>query len=117
MTKGDYDFSITLTTSGMASYSTAFRYFMAELQEGESSWLWGTVHDKEFMDTYYAMTEAVSDEDYVKNCKKLQQYASDTMFGQALCWETAFSRTAQTNIPAGQTIRPGALLTAGHGLT
>lgn len=106
MTKGDYDFSITLTTSGMASYSTAFRYFMAELQEGESSWLWGTVHDKEFMDTYYAMTEAVSDEDYVKNCKKLQQYASDTMFGQALCWETAFfpyrtdKYTGWTNYPS-----------------
>lgn len=35
VTKGNYDISITLTTSGMASYSTAFRYFMGELREGE----------------------------------------------------------------------------------
>lgn len=106
MTKGDYDFSITLTTSGMASYSSAFRYFMGELQEGESSWLWGTVHDEEFINTYYAMTEAISDEAYIENSQKLQQYASDTMFGQALCWETAFfpyrtdKYTGWTNYPS-----------------
>ncbi|MFQ9395618.1 MAG: ABC transporter substrate-binding protein [Lachnospiraceae bacterium] len=40
VTKGNYDISITLTTSGVASYSTAFRYFMGELRDGESSWLW-----------------------------------------------------------------------------
>ena len=90
MTKGNYDFSITLTTSGMASYSTAFRYFMAELREGESSWIWGTVHDEEFKKDYYAMTQAVSDEVYIENCKKLQKYMADTIDAQALCWETAF---------------------------
>lgn len=90
MTKGNYDLSITMTTSGMASYSTAFRYFLGTLREGESSWIWGTVRDQEIIDTYYAMTEAISDEDYIENCKKLQKYASDTVFAQALCWETAF---------------------------
>lgn len=90
MTKGNYDFSITLTTSGMASYSTAFRYFMAELREGESSWIWGTVRDEEFKKDYYAMTQAVSDEVYIENCKKLQKYMADTIDAQALCWETAF---------------------------
>ena len=74
----------------MASYSTAFRYFMAELREGESSWIWGTVHDEEFKKDYYAMTQAVSDEVYIENCKKLQKYMADTIDAQALCWETAF---------------------------
>lgn len=106
MTKGNYDFSITLTTSGMASYSSAFRYFLGALQEGESSWIWGTVRDQEIIDTYYAMTEAISDEAYIENCKKMQKYASDTMFGQALCWETAFfpyrtdKYTGWTNYPS-----------------
>lgn len=90
MTKGNYDLSITMTTSGVASYNTAFRYFLGKLREGESSWIWGTVRDQEIIDTYYAMTGAISDEDYIENCKKLQQYASDTVFAQALCWETAF---------------------------
>ena len=70
VTKGNYDISITLTTSGMASYSTAFRYFMGELREGESSWLWGTIRDDSFRDTYYAMTQAVNDDQYVENCQE-----------------------------------------------
>ena len=90
VTKGNYDISITLTTSGMASYSTAFRYFMGELREGESSWLWGTIRDDSFRDTYYAMTQAVNDEQYIENNQKLQQYVADTMAAEALCWETAF---------------------------
>ena len=90
VTKGNYDISITLTTSGMASYSTAFRYFMGELRDGESSWLWGTIRDDSFRDTYYAMTQAVNDDQYVENCKKLQNYVADNMSAEALCWETAF---------------------------
>ena len=90
VTKGNYDISITLTTSGMASYSTAFRYFMGELREGESSWLWGTIRDDSFRDTYYAMTQAVNDEQYIENNQKLQKYVADTMAAEALCWETAF---------------------------
>ena len=90
VTKGNYDISITLTTSGVASYSTAFRYFMGELRDGESSWLWGTIRDDSFRDTYYAMTQAVNDDQYVENCKKLQNYVADSMSAEALCWETAF---------------------------
>ena len=90
VTNGDYDISITFTTSGMSAYSTAFRYFMGELAEGESSWIWGTITDDEFIDTYYAMTKAISDEDYIENCQKLQQYMAENMCAQALCWETAF---------------------------
>ena len=90
VTKGNYDISITLTTSGMASYSTAFRYFMGELREGESSWLWGTIRDDSFRDAYYAMTQAINDEQYIENNQKLQKYVADTMAAEALCWETAF---------------------------
>ena len=36
------------------------------------------------------MTQAVSDEVYIENCKKLQKYMADTIDAQALCWETAF---------------------------
>ena len=48
------------------------------------------IYDEEFKKDYYAMTQAVSDEVYIENCKKLQKYMADTIDAQALCWETAF---------------------------
>lgn len=90
ITEGAYDLSITLTTSGMAAYSTAFRYFMSELPAGQTSWLWGTVHDEAFTAAYYGMTQAVNDGLYIENARKLQKLFSDRMYAQALCWETAF---------------------------
>ena len=87
---GKYDLMIGYTTTGMAAYSSAFRYFLADAREGDTSWIWGTYHNDEFRDTLYAMQEAISEEEYLSNVKKLQQMASDEVFAQALSWETAF---------------------------
>ena len=90
VTSEDYDISITLTTSGVAAYSTAFRYILAELREGESGWHWGSYHSDELVETYYAMTEAISDEQYIENCQKLQKMAGEEMFALTMAWQTAF---------------------------
>jgi len=90
MIDGKYDLFIGYTTSGMASYSTSFRYFLADAREGETTWIWGTYHNDDFRDTLFAMTEAISDDVYIANAKKLQNMAAEDTFAQALCWETAF---------------------------
>ncbi|WP_250227453.1 ABC transporter substrate-binding protein [Anaeropeptidivorans aminofermentans] len=90
ITDGKYDLSIGYTTSGMAAYSTAFRYFLAEAREGETTWIWGTYNNPEFKDTFFNMQQATSDDVYIENVKKLQKMASDEAFAQALCWEKAF---------------------------
>lgn len=91
ITDGKYDIAIGYTTSGMANYSSAFRYFLADPRfEGEQTWLWGTYHDKEFRDTFFKMQQAINKEVYVENVKKLQKMAEEVAFAQALCWEKAF---------------------------
>ena len=89
VTKEDYDISITFCTSGM-SYSTPFRYMLAELREGDSGWHWGSYHSQELKDYYYAMTEAINDEAYLENSKKLQHLADDEMFALTFAWQTSF---------------------------
>ncbi len=88
---GNYDISIGYTTSGMAQYTSAFRYFLADPRfEGENTWIWGTFHNDEFKDTFFAMQRASDDETYIKNVRKLQAMANDVAFAQALCWEKCF---------------------------
>lgn len=88
---GKYDIAIGYTTSGMANYSSAFRYFLADPRfEGEKTWIWGTYHDDEFKDTFFKMQQAINNEIYVENVKKLQKMAEEVAFAQALCWEKAF---------------------------
>lgn len=106
MIDGKYDLFIGYTTSGMAAYSTSFRYFLADAKEGETTWIWGTYHNDDYRDTYFAMTEAISEEDYISNVRKLQNMAAEETFAQALCWETAFfpyrtdKYTGWTNYPS-----------------
>ena len=110
VTKGNYDISITLTTSGVASYSTAFRYFMGELRDGESSWLWGTIRDDSFRDTYYAMTQAVNDDQYVENCIRNCRTMWLIACLLRLCAGRPHSSpTVPINIPDGKIIPPGVL--------
>jgi Bacterial extracellular solute-binding proteins, family 5 Middle. len=87
---GQYDLSIGYTTSGMAAYASAFRYFLADSKVGDESWIWGTYHNDKFSDTFFAMQKAISEEDYIMNVKILQGMASEVVFAQALSWETAF---------------------------
>ncbi|MFA5564311.1 MAG: ABC transporter substrate-binding protein [Acidimicrobiia bacterium] len=103
---GKYDLAIGYTTSGVASYTTAFRYFLADAREGESTWIWGTFHNDEYRDTFFAMQSAASEAVYLENLERLQQMAADEIFAQALTWETAFfpyrtdKYTGWTNYPS-----------------
>lgn len=90
ITREDYDISITFCTSGVAAYSTAFRYMLAELREGDSGWHWGSYHSDALKDTFYAMTEAINDTQYLENVTRLQHMADEEMFAMTLDWETAF---------------------------
>lgn len=90
VTKEDYDISITFCTSGVAAYSTAFRYMLAELREGPNGWHWGSYRSPELTQAFYAMNEAIRDEDYLENCRKLQRLADSEMFAMTLAWQTAF---------------------------
>ena len=89
MTKEDYDISITFTTSGMV-YSTPFRYMLAELRDGDSGWHWGSCHDPRLKEYYYAMTEAINDEQYIENSRNLQHLADEEMFALTFAWQTGF---------------------------
>ncbi len=85
---GKYDLSIGYTTTGMAQYSSTFRYFLADPQFPEQkTWIWGTFHNDDFRDAYFAMIKAVNDEGYISNARKLQKMANDIVYAQALCWE------------------------------
>lgn len=89
VTKEEYDISITFTTSGML-YSTPFRYMLAELRDGDSGWHWGSCHDPRLKEYYYAMTEAINDEQYIENSRNLQHLADEEMFGLTFAWQTGF---------------------------
>ena len=90
ITREDYDISITFCTSGVAAYSTAFRYMLAELREGDSGWHWGSYHSDALKDAFYAMTEAINDTQYLENVTRLQHMADEEMFAMTLAWQTAF---------------------------
>lgn len=90
VTKEEYDISITFCTSGVAAYSTPFRYILAELREGDSGYHWGSYHNSVLTEAFYGMTEAINDEQYLENSKILQHLADDEMFALTLAWQTGF---------------------------
>ena len=98
--KENYDIAIGYTTVGVAKNSTAFRYYVADLQadaveknaqtQQSSTWTWGAYHDPDFTEHVWNMVEATSPEEYVNGLQWLQQEANDVLFGTSLCWEMAF---------------------------
>jgi peptide/nickel transport system substrate-binding protein len=89
VTKEEYDISITFCTSGVAAYSTPFRYLLAELREGKG-WCWGSFHNPILKEAFYNMTEAINDEQYLENSLILQRLADEEMFALTLAWQTSF---------------------------
>lgn len=89
MTKAEYDISITFTTSGMLIFHAvplharraARRRFRLAL---------GQRHDPRLKEYYYAMTEAINDEQYIENSRNLQHLADEEMFGLTFAWQTGF---------------------------
>lgn len=88
VTDGKYDLFVGYTTSGMTSWSSAFRYFVGDPRfEGEKTWIWGTYHNEDFKNAFYAMQQSTSNEEYASYMKTLQHMADEDCFAQALCWE------------------------------
>ena len=96
MVDGNYDMNIGYTTSGVAQYRTAFRYFVADVLPDDtentagSTWIWGTNHDPKLTEETWGITYAASEAEYLEHVKNLQKMASEDLFAFALCWERAF---------------------------
>ena len=91
----DFDMYIGYTTSGVATYRTAFWYMVprdiAALGGAGSGNEWGkSYHNEELNNTYLSLTGATSKEEYLAAVHKLQSIASRELFGFALCWEQCF---------------------------
>ena len=96
MVDGNYDMNIGYTTSGVAQYRTAFRYFVADVLPDDtentagSTWIWGTNHDPKLTEETWGITYTASEAEYLEHVKNLQKMASEDLFAFALCWERAF---------------------------
>lgn len=90
----DYDMYIGYTTTGIASYSTSFFYFVNKSVEGGGGALgegWGDSYDNpELNAAYTAMRNAANQQEYVTAVQKMQRLASEELFAFALCWEQCF---------------------------
>ena len=91
VTNNDYDLFIGYTTSGVATYRTAFWYFLPRDIVGGGAKNWGnSYNNEELNETYIALMEAVNNEEYLAAVNKLQQLVSKELFAFALCWEHCF---------------------------
>lgn len=96
MVDGNYDMNIGYTTSGVAQYRTAFRYFVADVLEDDTentagaTWIWGTNHDPKLTQEAWGLVYSVSEEEYLQHISTLQKLVSEDLFAFAVCWEHAF---------------------------
>ena len=96
MVDGNYDMNIGYNTSGTAQYRSAFRYFVADVLEGDtentagSTWIWGTNHDPKLTEEVWGLAYSINEEEYLEHIKTLQKMGSEQLFGFSLCWEKAF---------------------------
>ena len=90
--ENDYDMFIGYATTGVASYDTAYWYFVSDDVPGAGgSYGYGNSYrSEELNNAYIALTKANSDEEYVEAVKNLQKLGSDELFAFALCWEKCF---------------------------
>ncbi len=87
----EYDMFIGYTTSGVATYRTAFWYFLPRDIVGSGAMEWGnSYHNEELNETYVSLMEAVNNDEYLSAVSKLQKLASDELFAFAVCWEKCF---------------------------
>lgn len=87
----EYDMFIGYTTSGVATYRTAFWYFLPREIVGSGAMEWGnSYNNEELNETYISLMEAVNNDEYLAAVGKLQQLVSDDLFAFAVCWEKCF---------------------------
>lgn len=86
-----YDMFIGYTTSGVATYRTAFWYFLPRDIVGSGAMEWGnSYNNEELNETYLSLMEAKNNDEYLEAVKNLQHLASEELFAFAVCWEKCF---------------------------
>lgn len=86
-----YDMFIGYTTSGVATYRTAFWYFMNRDLVGTGAMEWGNSYQDDELDAaYLSLMEAKNNDEYLEAVKTLQGLASRDLFAFAVCWEKCF---------------------------
>ncbi len=86
-----YDMFIGYTTTGIASYDTAFWYFLPRKVVGEMDDGFGdSYNNEEFNNTYSTLTNAVNNGEYIEAVGDLQKLVSKDLFAFAVCWEKCF---------------------------
>ena len=87
----DYDMFIGYTTSGVATYRTAFWYFLNRDLVGTGAMAWGNSYQDGALDAaYLSLMEAVNNDEYLAAVGRLQELASQDLFAFAVCWEKCF---------------------------
>lgn len=87
----NYDMFIGYTTSGVASYRTAFWYFLPRDIAGKGGMEWGNSYNNENLNnTYNSLMNASNNNEYLEAVGNLQKLASKDLFAFAVCWEKCF---------------------------
>ncbi|SHH88564.1 peptide/nickel transport system substrate-binding protein [Sporobacter termitidis DSM 10068] len=91
VTNNDYDMFIGYTTTGVATYRTAFWYFLNREVAGSGGMDWGNSYNNEELNkAYQSLMAAVNNDGYLKAVGDLQKLASKDLFGFAVSWEKCF---------------------------
>ena len=86
-----YDMFIGYTTSGVATYRTAFWYFLPRDIVGSGAMEWGnSYNNEELNETYLSLMEAKNNDEYLEAVRNLQHLVSEELFAFAVCWEKCF---------------------------
>ena len=84
--EGTYQIFICYCTSGMASQTSCYYYFIDNTLDGN----WGTCDLPEFVEAYETRRQASDEKAYIEGTKLLQQINAEQYIGEALCWDKAY---------------------------
>ena len=90
--ENDYDMFIGYTTSGVASYDTAYWYFVStDVPGAGGDYGYGnSYHDESLNEAFRSLMSAANNDEYLAAVKELQRLGSEDLFAFALCWEKCF---------------------------
>ena len=102
--EGTYQIFICYCTSGMASQTSCYYYFIDNTLDGN----WGTCDLPEFVEAYETRRQASDEKAYIEGTKLLQQINAEQYIGEASAGTRRTFPTARTNTRGGRTIPAGA---------
>lgn len=85
MSEGDYELYLGICTTGVAPFSSAYRYLLAS-----SGLAAGTYTGEEMNAAYQDAMNATDTAAYVEAIGRVQQLNTEEFVGTALCWDKAF---------------------------